>query len=190
SLPHTDNGWLKTTGSPAVLGEKNYTTLERVWARPTCEINGIYGGYSGEGGKTIVPSWAGCKVTMRLVPDQRPDDILEKFTKYVNRVASPAVKVEVGNTVGAKPALVERDNFMVKAAVKALEKGFGKKPVFMREGGSIPIVNTFKEELGLETLLLGFCQNDDNVHSPNEKFSLTDFHQGIITAAHLFAEMK
>jgi acetylornithine deacetylase/succinyl-diaminopimelate desuccinylase-like protein len=79
---------------------------------------------------------------------------------------------------------------MVKAAVKALEKGFGKKPVFMREGGSIPIVNTFKEELGLETLLLGFCQNDDNVHSPNEKFSLTDFHQGIITAAHLFEEMK
>jgi acetylornithine deacetylase/succinyl-diaminopimelate desuccinylase-like protein len=190
SLPHTDDGWLKTTGSPAVLGEKNYTTLERVWARPTCEINGIYGGYSGEGGKTIVPSWAGCKVTMRLVPDQRPEDILEKFTKYVKRVASPAVRVEVGNTVGAKPALVERDNFMVKAAVKALEKGFGKKPVFMREGGSIPIVNTFKEELGLETLLLGFCQNDDNVHSPNEKFSLTDFHQGIVTAAHLFAEMK
>ncbi len=190
SLPHSDSNWLKTTGSPAVLGEKGYTTLERVWARPTCEINGIYGGYSGEGGKTIVPSWAGCKVTMRLVPDQRPEDILEKFTKYVNRVASTAVKVEVGNTVGAKPAMVERDNFMVKAAVKALEKGFGKKPVFMREGGSIPIVNTFKEELGLETLLLGFCQNDDNVHSPNEKFSLTDFHQGIITAAHLFAEMK
>jgi acetylornithine deacetylase/succinyl-diaminopimelate desuccinylase-like protein len=190
SLPHSDKEWLGKTGSPDVVGEKGYNTLERVWARPTCEINGIFGGYSGEGGKTIVPSWAGCKVTMRLVPDQNPDDIIEKFKKYVTKVTSPAVKLEIFNTVGARPALVQRDNFMIKAAVSALEKGFGTKPVFMREGGSIPIVNTFKEELGLETLLLGFCQNDDNVHSPNERFSLTDFHRGIITAAHLLAEMK
>ncbi len=190
ALPHSDKDWLAKTNSPDVVGEKGYSTLERVWARPTCEINGIYGGYEGEGGKTIVPSWAGCKVTMRLVPNQNPDDILEKFKKYVRKVASPAVKVEVGHTVGAKPALVERDNFMVTAAVSALEKGFGKKPVFMREGGSIPIVNTFKEELGLETLLLGFCQNDDNVHSPNERMSLGDFHQGIVTAAYLYEGLK
>jgi acetylornithine deacetylase/succinyl-diaminopimelate desuccinylase-like protein len=127
---------------------------------------------------------------MRLVPDQQPNDIFEKFIKHVNKVASPAVKVEVTNIGGAEPALVGRDNFMVKAAVSSLEKGFGKKPIFMREGGSIPIVNTFKKELGLETLLIGFSQNDNNVHSPNEKLSLTDFHQGIVTAAHLFAEMK
>lgn len=190
SLPHSDETWLKKTGSPAVLGEKGYHTLERVWARPTCEINGIYGGYSGEGGKTIIPSWAGCKVTMRLVPEQSPADIVEKFTKYVHKIASPAVKVEVSRTGGAKPAVVGRDNFMVKASLTALEKGFGKKPVFIREGGSIPIVNTFKEELGLETLLLGFGQNDDNAHSPNERFSLADFHNGIITVAHLFEGMK
>jgi acetylornithine deacetylase/succinyl-diaminopimelate desuccinylase-like protein len=190
ALPHSDAAWLAKTGSPAPLGENGYSTLERVWARPTCEINGIYGGYEGEGGKTIVPSWAGCKVTMRLVPNQSPPDITEKFKKYVLKVASPTVKVEIDKTVGARPAIVERDNFMVKASIDALEKGFGKRPVFIREGGSIPIVNVFREELGLETLLLGFGQNDDNVHSPNERFSLTDFHKGIITVAHMFDGMK
>lgn len=190
SLPHQESDWLKKTGAPAIQGEKGYTTLERIWARPTCEINGIYGGYQGEGGKTIVPSWAGCKVTMRLVPNQTPAEIQKKFSDYVNKVVSPNVKVEIKAYGGAKPAVVERDNFMVKASIDSLEIGFGKKPVFMREGGSIPIVNTFKEELGLETLLLGFGQHDDNAHSPNEKFSLTDFHKGIITVAHLFDRMK
>ncbi|MCC6963088.1 MAG: dipeptidase [candidate division Zixibacteria bacterium] len=186
SLKYEESEHLRKTGSPSTVGEKGYSTLERVWARPTCEINGIYGGYAGEGSKTIVPSWAGCKVTMRLVPDQTPEDILAKFEKYVHKIAPATVKVEVKKLGGAKPAIVARDNFMVKACVDALEKGFGRKPVFIREGGSIPIVNTFKEELGLDTLLLGFGQQDDNAHSPNEKFSLEDFHQGIVTVAHLF----
>lgn len=190
ALKYDEADHLVKTGSPAAVGEKGYSTLERVWARPTCEINGIYGGYAGEGGKTIVPSWAGCKVTMRLVPNQTPGDILDKFEKYVLKVVPPTVKVEIKKLGGARPASVQRENFMVTACENALEKGFGRKPVFIREGGSIPIVNTFKEELGLETLLLGFGRHDDNAHSPNEKFSLTDFHNGIITVVHLFDGLK
>ena len=190
ALKYDDTDHLRKTGSAAIIGEKGYSTLERVWARPTCEINGIYGGYAGEGSKTIIPSWAGCKVTMRLVPNQTPADILDKFEKYVKKIAPATVKVEVKKLGGAKPAIVERENFMVTACVDALEKGFGRKPVFIREGGSIPIVNTFKEELGLETLLLGFGQHDDNAHSPNEKFSLSDFQKGIVTVAHLFEGLK
>lgn len=190
SLNFDEAKHLETTGSPGHIGETGYTTLERCWGRPTCEINGIYGGYMGEGSKTIIPSWAGCKVSMRLVPDQNADDILDKFERHVRKVASPAVNVEVARWGGASPALVSRDNFLVQACNAALKKGFDREPVFIREGGSIPIVNVFKEELGLETLLLGFAQHDDNVHSPNEKFSLADFHQGIVTVAHLFDELK
>ncbi|MHC4946064.1 MAG: dipeptidase [Planctomycetota bacterium] len=190
SLPYDEAAFLKTTGSPAVLGEEGYTTLERLWARPTCEVNGIFGGYQGEGGKTIVPAWAGCKMTMRLVPDQEPNEILEKFERFVKKTASPAVKVEVTCSGGAKPALVSRESPFIQAGTRAMEKGFGKTPVFIRCGGSIPVVNVFKEVLGLDTLLLGFGQEDDNAHSPNEKFSLSDFHQGIVTMAHLFEEMN
>jgi len=190
SLPYDDKEFLQSTGSIAVSGEKGFTSLERKWARPTCEINGIYGGYQGEGGKTIIPSWAGTKVTMRLVPEQDPDDILDKFEAFVKKITSPGVTVEIIKQGGARPAIVERNNFMVTGSVIALEKGFGTKPVFIREGGSIPIVNVFRQELGLDTLLLGFGQHDDNAHSPNEKFSLSDFHKGIITVMHLFQELQ
>jgi acetylornithine deacetylase/succinyl-diaminopimelate desuccinylase-like protein len=190
SLPFSKKGYLETTGSPAVIGEKGFTTLERVWGRPTCEVNGVYGGYQGEASKTIVPSWAGCKITMRLVPDQDPEDILKKFEAYVHKIASPAVKVEVKTSGGAKPAIVSRESFLVQAGAEAMEKGFGKAPVFIREGGSIPIVIDFKEELGLDTLLLGLAQNDDNAHSPNEKFSLKNYHKGIITSAHLLEGLR
>jgi acetylornithine deacetylase/succinyl-diaminopimelate desuccinylase-like protein len=127
---------------------------------------------------------------MRLVPNQEPEDILSKFEAHVRETASKAAKVEVARFGGAKPAIVTRDSFLVQSGSKALMKGFDNEPVFIREGGSIPIVNVFKEELGLDTLLLGFGQHDDNAHSPNEKFSLSDFHQGIITVVHLFDEVK
>jgi acetylornithine deacetylase/succinyl-diaminopimelate desuccinylase-like protein len=190
SLPFDEKEYIASTGSPGTAGEKGFTTLERTWGRPTCEVNGIYGGYHGDGSKTIIPAWAGCKVTMRLVPDQDPEDILDRFETHVRNTASPAVRVEVKRSGGAKPAIVTRESFLVQGGSRALEKGFGKAPVFIREGGSIPIVNVFKEELGLDTLLLGFGQHDDNAHSPNEKFSLADFHQGIVTAVHLFDEVK
>lgn len=190
SLPFEEKEYLTSTGAQGLAGEEGYSTLERVWARPTCEVNGIFGGYQGEGGKTIIPSWAGSKITMRLVPDQRHEDILEKFERHIKKVASPAARVEVVTFGGARPAIVSRDSLLVQAGSKSLEKGFGTKPVFIREGGSIPIVNTFKQELGLDTLLLGFGRHDDNAHSPNEKFSLGDFQRGIVTVAHLLAEVK
>ena len=190
SLNFDEAEHLRITGSPVHCGETGFTTLERVWARPTLEINGLYGGYQGEGSKTIIPSHGGCKVTMRLVPDQKPEDILDKFEAHVKRVASSAAKVEILRSGGANPARVSRDNFLVKACFEALRKGFGKEPVFIREGGSIPVVNVFKEELGLDTLLLGFARHDDNAHSPNEKFSLLDYHKGIVTIAHLFDALK
>ncbi|MFH2057043.1 MAG: dipeptidase [bacterium] len=188
-LPFDEQNYLKSLGVGAPVGEQGFTTLERKWARPTCEVNGIYGGYAGEGGKTIVPSWAGAKMTMRLVPDQDPTDILPKFEAFVRKVASPGVKLEFNHAGGAKPAIVSRDSFLVQAGTRALEQGFGRKPFFMREGGSIPIVNVFKEELGLDTLLLGFAQNDCNAHSPNETFVLSDFYRGIDTVVHLFEEL-
>jgi acetylornithine deacetylase/succinyl-diaminopimelate desuccinylase-like protein len=188
-LPFDEQAYLKLIGAAAPVGEKGFTTLERIWARPTCEVNGIFGGYSGEGGKTIVPSWAGAKITMRLVPDQDPTDILPKFEAFVRKIASPGVQLEFDHAGGAKPAIVSRDSFLVQAGTTALEKGFGRKPFFMREGGSIPIVNTFKEELRLDTLLLGFAQSDCNAHSPNENFVLSDFQRGIDTVVHLFAEL-
>ncbi len=186
SLDFDEKAYLASTGSPAAAGEAGFTTLERRWCRPTCEVNGLFGGYQGEGGKTIVPSWAGCKVTLRLVPDQDPEDIYEKFERFVRKNASPAVKVAVEPGGGARPAVASRDNFLIRAGRSALEQGFGRAPVFIREGGSIPIVNVFKEALGLETLLLGFARQDCNAHAPNEKFSLDDFHRGIVTMACLF----
>lgn len=187
-LPFDDRDFLDMVGSPSVQGEKGYSTLERIGARPTCEVNGLYGGYAGDGMKTIVPAHAGCKITCRLVPDQDPHDILDKLKRHVEAVASPGVRVELKRFGGAKPVVVSRDNAIVKSAVKAMEKGFGIKPVFRREGGSIPIINVFKEVLGLDTLLLGFGLPDDNAHSPDEKFTLSDFQKGIVTAAHLFEE--
>lgn len=189
SLPYDEAEYLKDTGSPAACGEKGFSSLEQRWGRPTCDVNGVFGGYQGEGGKTIIPAWAGCKVSMRLVPDQNPDDILEKFERHVMKVASPGARAKVEKGGGANPAIVSRDSMLVQAGGNALEKSFGVKPVFIREGGSIPIVNVFKEELGQDTLLLGFGQYDDNVHSPNEKFSLGDYHKGIIAMAHLFEEL-
>ncbi len=186
SLPFDEASYLASVGSPATSGENGFSTLERKWARPTCDVNGIFGGYSGEGAKTIVPASAGCKVSMRLVPNQDPADILEKFERHVKKVASPGVTVSVEKGGGARPAIVSRESFLIREGVAALKKGYGREPVFMREGGSIPIVNVFKEELGLDTLLLGFGQHDDNIHSPNEKFSLVDFQRGIVTVAHLF----
>jgi acetylornithine deacetylase/succinyl-diaminopimelate desuccinylase-like protein len=186
SLPFDEQRYLDSTGAPAVSGEAGFSPLEQRWARPTCEVNGIFGGYQGEGGKTIIPAQAGCKVSMRLVPDQDPEDILDRFEAHIQRVASPAVRVEVKRRGGARAALVSKDSALIQAGSAALEAGFGRKPVFIREGGSIPIVNVFKESLGLDALLLGFGLHENNAHGPNEHFSLHAFQQGIVTMAHLF----
>lgn len=188
-LPYNEKDYKKMLGIQATHGEKGYTTFERQGARPTCDINGITGGYQGEGAKTIIPSMASCKITMRLVPNMTPDDICNKIEKYLLKIAPKSVKVKVIKHGGAKGVVVPTDGPWLEASAKAIKAGFGKTPVFMREGGSIPIVVDFKEILGIDTLLIGFGQNDDNIHSPNERFRINDFERGCKTATILPVEL-
>ncbi|MEW5795713.1 MAG: dipeptidase [Candidatus Zixiibacteriota bacterium] len=188
-LPFSQTKYLKSLGIPALHGEKGFTTYERSWSRPTLDINGITSGYQGEGAKTIIPSYASCKITMRLVPGQDPMDICNKLEKYIMRIAPRSVKVKVHKHGGARAVVVPHEGPWLDAAARAIKAGFGKAPVFMKEGGSIPIVGDFKNILGLDTLLIGFCQNDDNIHSPNERFKLRDFQRGCLTAAALPFEL-
>jgi len=187
-LGYTDQILCQETGAPAAFGEKGFTTLERMWARPTCDVNGLASGYGGEGAKTIIPARAMAKVSMRLVPNQEPEKIAKAFTDYVMSIAPAGVKVEVIDHHGANPVLVPRKSDMMKAGLAALEQGFGAKPVFIREGGSIPIVGTFQACLKSPVLLLGYGLSTDNIHSPNEKFHLDNFWRGARTSAILLEE--
>lgn len=190
SLPF-DEGELKAyLGVPRLVGETAHTPMERKTARPTLDVNGIWGGFSGEGAKTIIPAKAGAKVSMRLVPRQRPERINDLFRNYVETLTPPGMKLEITDLHGSEPVLVARKEPAIQAAARAIEIGFGKTPVFIREGGSIPIVNLLKESLGLDRiLLLGWGSPDDGAHSPNERFSLEDFHRGIRSIAALFYEL-
>ncbi len=188
-LPFNEKQYRKNLGAPKLFGETGYTTLERVWGRPTFEVNGILGGFTGEGAKTVIPAVAMAKVSMRLVPNQDPDKIAELFQKYVEEVAPPTVEVKVTRMHGGKPWITEYDNPFVQAAGRAIEQGFGKSPVFCREGGSIPVVSTFQEELQVPAVLFGVGLPDENAHAPNEKLDLTNFHNGIVASAILYNEI-
>lgn len=188
SLGYTDEVLKNETGAPAAFGEKGFTTLERMWARPTCDVNGLVSGYGGEGAKTVIPARAIAKVSMRLVPNQDPQKIALAFAAYVKEIAPPGVTVEVVNLHNAAPVMVPRDAAMMQAGMQALEAGFAAKPVFVREGGSIPIVGTFQSALQAPVLLLGFGLSTDNIHSPNEKFHLANFWNGARTTAVLLEE--
>ncbi|RPJ41500.1 MAG: dipeptidase [Candidatus Latescibacterota bacterium] len=185
SLPFDEKDYMRITGVPALWGEEGFTTTERRWARPTLDVNGIWGGYQGEGGKTIIPARAGAKISMRLVPNQDPEKIAKLFEAHVRKVAPPTVKLEVIPMHGGMPFFLDPKSPVFEKAALAIEKGFGKKPVFIREGGSIPITQTFKDVLGADTLLLGWGQHDDRAHSPNERFDLGDYHRGTLSSAHL-----
>ncbi len=192
-LPYNENSFKKSLGVKALHGEKGFTTFERIWTRPTLDINGIKGGYQGEGAKTIIPSEASCKITMRLVPKMKPNDICNKIEKFIKKIAPKSVTVNVVKHGGAPGVVVPVDGPWIDAASSAIIKGFGKKPILMKEGGSIPVVADFKKLLGLDTLLIGFGQNDDNIHSPNERFRVIDFERGCKTASALpyeLAEVK
>ncbi len=190
-LPLNENDLKQYLGVHELVGEAEYGPVERRTARPTLDINGIWGGYSGEGAKTIIPAKAGAKVSMRLVPDQRASVINKLFTLFLETMAPPGVMVQVSEIHGSDPVLIDRNRRAIQAAANAIESGFGKRPVFIREGGSIPIVGLFKELLGFDNiLLLGWGSPDDGAHSPNERFSLEDFHRGIQSAAALFYELE
>lgn len=186
ALPFDEEAYKKSLDIYDVHGEKGYTTLERASARPTLDVNGIWGGYQGEGAKTVLPSKAGAKVSMRLVPDQHPKEIAKLFTDYVNSIAPNTVKVTVTEHHGGFAAITNLDFYGLKAAVKAFEEVYGKEVLIAREGGSIPIVADFKRVLGVESILMGFGLTSDAIHSPNEKFSVKDFHRGIKTSARFF----
>jgi acetylornithine deacetylase/succinyl-diaminopimelate desuccinylase-like protein len=178
ALPFDEESYRASLGVPELFGEEGYTTLERVWGRPTCDVNGIFGGYAGEGAKTVLPAWGGAKVSMRLVPDQDPKTIGRLFTEYVQAIAPAGVEIEIKSHHGAPPVLVATEGPIVEAAVAAMADVW-QRPVRVREGGSIPIVATFSEVLGVPILLLGFGLADDRLHSPNEKFNLSNFYGGI-----------
>jgi len=188
-LPYSEAGYKKSLGVNALHGEKGYTTYERAWVRPTCDVNGITGGYQGEGGKTIVPSYASAKITMRLVPNMDPKNIMDKIEKFFKKIAPKSVRVKVVKQGGAGAVVVPTDGPWLEASARAIKKGFGKEPVFMKEGGSIPVVADFKKVLNVDTLLIGFGQADDNIHSPNERFRVRDFENGCRTAAALPVEL-
>jgi len=189
SLPFNEKQYKKDFGMPKLFGESGFTTLERTWARPTFEINGLLSGFTGEGAKTVLPAVSMAKVSMRLVPDQHPDKIAELFETYVRAITPKTVELKITRMHGGKPWMTSYDNPFVQAAARAIEKGFGKKPVFTREGGSIPVVSTFQEELGLPSVLFGVGLPDENAHAPNEKLDVGNFHGGIIASAILYDEI-
>jgi acetylornithine deacetylase/succinyl-diaminopimelate desuccinylase-like protein len=178
-LPFDEEAYKAELGVAELFGEQGYTTLERAWARPTLDINGIYGGYQGEGAKTVLPARAGAKVSMRLVPNQDPGKIAGLLAEYVQTIAPTGVRVETHSVHGAQPVLIDIAGAMADAAMAAQEEIFGARPVRVREGGSIPIVARFSSVLRVPTLLMGFGLPDDRLHAPNEKFNLGQFYNGI-----------
>ena len=189
ALAFDEQAFMERIGVDGLTGEVGYTNLERRWARPACDINGIWGGYQGEGGKTVLPSTAGAKFSFRLVPRQDPHRVAAGLRELLTRICPAGIRMELIEMHGAPGALVSLDSPYMQAAARAIELGFERPPVFIREGGSIPIVTAFAERLGVDTLLLGWGLDDDNAHGPNEKFSLADFHRGIRASAYLWQEL-
>ena len=187
-LPWNDKKYMHSLGLKQLYGEKGFSTLERLWARPTLECNGIWGGYTGEGAKTVLPSKAFAKISMRLVPDQSSQKIAKLFERHLKKNTPKTIEVKVRHLHRGEPAITPVDSVGVKTAVSALEKGFSKKPLYQREGGSIPIVVEFKKLLGIDSVLLGFGLPDENAHAPNEFINLDNFFGGIKTVVHYYNE--
>ena len=187
-LKFSEKKFAKELGVNELYGEKGFTTLERLWSRPTLDCNGIFGGFTGKGAKTIVPSMVTAKISMRLVPNQDPKCIAKEFTKYIKKLAPKSVRVIVRDLHCAYPVLIPLDDKASIAASKAMEKAFGKKTVYIRDGGSIPIVTVFTKKLKAPTVLMGMGLNSENLHSPNEHFNLNHFLLGIISSAGFMQE--
>ncbi len=188
-FPLNEETWLAETGVPQAWGEADYTLVERLGARPTLDVHGIIGGYTGDGGKTVLPAKVHAKISMRLVPDQDPAEIARLYTEYIHQITPPTVTVKVAVRGGAPASITDFNIPAMKAAKAAYAQVFGVEPVFMREGGSIPVVAQFQQFLGLETVLMGFGLPDDKIHAPNERFYLANFYRGIQTSIHFLAEL-
>ncbi len=188
-LPFDEAAFMDDLGVNAVQGEAGYSTTERRWARPTFDINGVYGGYSGEGPKTIIPSTATAKITCRLVPNQDAAHLTAALKSHLESICPKSVTMEFTDFHGCEGLVFNTSGACFQAASQAIHHAFGKSPVFIREGGSIPVVATFQEIFGVETLLLGWGLNSDNLHSPNEHFHLENFYRGTLASAKLWEEL-
>lgn len=191
--PFNEMEYKTDLGVTELWGEKGYTTNERTGIRPTLEVNGIWGGYTGEGAKTVLPSKASAKISCRLVPNQSSEVITKKVLDYFRSIAPAGVTINAMEHHGGEPYMTPIDSIEYKAAAKAIETAFGKEPIPVRGGGSIPICALFEKELGLKIIFLGFGLDSDNLHSPNEKFNLENYYKGIETIPYFhkyFAEMK
>lgn len=189
SLPFDERAFLEDVGSPRTTGEKGYSNLQRRSSRPTLDVNGIYGGYMKEGSSTIIPSFAGAKVSMRLVADQRGEEISHAFEEAVRMRVPDTVTVEILDHARCDPYLADPNSKGMLIAKKAIEAGFGKAPIMMREGGSLPILPMFKQLLGADSLMLGYSQQNCNAHSPNEFLHVADFEGGMRCSAAFFGLM-
>lgn len=189
SLPHSDRRFQRSIGAPELFGEAGFSTLERIWTRPTLDVNGIWAGFTGEGAKTVIPATAHAKISMRLVPDQTPRAVTRKLRAFLKRITPKAVRVSVRELHGGDPWLAPTDHPALQAAGRALARAFGKKPVLVREGGSIPVVASFGRMLKAPAVLMGIGLEEDNLHAPNEKLDLDNFYQGIEAAAFLMEEL-
>ena len=193
AVPITVEGFEKSIGLPKSFGENGYTLLEQLTIRPTLDVNGIWGGYIGEGAKTVLPSKAQAKISMRLVPNQSSKKIAELFTKHFEKITPNTVKIKVTEHHGGEPYVTPVDSIEFQAANKAMEITFGKKPLAMRNGASIPIVALFEKILELKSVLMGFGLDSDAIHSPNEHYGLFNYFKGIETIPYFYkyyAELK
>ena len=189
-LPFDESTYKKAIGLKELSGEEGCTPLERLWVRPTFEINGLKSGFTGKGAKTVLPAKAMAKVSMRLVPDQDPEKIADLFEDYVHALTPSSVHLETTRMHGGKPWVASLDHPALRAATQAIKKGFGKEPVFQREGGSIPVVATFAELLNIPSVLMGIGLPDENAHAPNEKLNLDNFYAGIKSSAYFLDELS
>lgn len=189
SLPFDEPAWLESVGASLATGERGYSTLERLWTRPTLDANGLNSGWQGEGSKTIIPAFAKAKISCRLVPDQDPTEIARLVEKHLVAIAPPGTKAEVTYLHGGRPYLAPTEHPVYDIAKRAFSRAFGRPTVFIREGGSIPFVRTIADRTGKPCLLMGFGQPDENAHAPNEWLDLENYHLGIKSAVFLYDEL-
>jgi acetylornithine deacetylase/succinyl-diaminopimelate desuccinylase-like protein len=188
ALPFEDSAYLAQVGAPATFGEPGYTTLERLWARPTLEVNGMWGGYEGPGSKTVIPSEAHAKITCRLVPDQDPEEVVALVTRHLEARVPPGTRLTIApGDHGARAACVDADHFALRAAAEALREVYGVRPLIVRMGGTVPISELFQRHMGLETVFFSFSTADEDYHAPNEFFRVHRLHEGLEAWARIWA---
>ncbi len=188
-LPMDESFWLEQTGAPALYGEPEFTPVERATVRPTLDVNGIIAGFTGKGVKTVIPSQAVAKITCRLAPDQDPDEVHEQLRRYLEENAPPTIRWELDYLAGAYPAITDRHSRWMEALVDAMERVWGKRPLFKREGATVPIVGFMQRILGVDSVMAGFILPDANLHAPNEKLHLPTWYRGIETYVHYLCNL-